>query len=208
MDLNVAQRRLLTLLKMQGPQTGAVLAKELAITNEGVRLHLQKLVELALVQTKKEAGVVGRPKAYYQLTAKGHQTFPDAHSDLALQLLSSVKDVLGQDAMNSLMAAREKQTIENYSRELSIQDDLESKLEKLVQLRSLEGYMAQWLKEEDHYLFIENHCPICVVAEACDGFCRAELNTFHHVLGDDVQVDRIEHIVKGGRRCTYRISRK
>lgn len=205
MDLNVTQRRLLMLLKMQGPQTGAKLAMELGISHEGVRLPMQKLMELGLVRTKTESGAVGRPKAFYQLTAGGHDTFPDTHSDLALQLLSSVSEVLGQEALDRLIAAREKQITENYTLQLAGLDALELKLEKLVHIRSREGYMAEWYQEEDHFLFIENHCPICSVAEACGGFCGAELNTFHQVLGDGVQVERVEHIVKGGRRCAYRI---
>jgi predicted ArsR family transcriptional regulator len=27
-------------------------------------------------------------------------------------------------------------------------------------------------------LLIENHCPICAAAEACQGFCRSELEVF------------------------------
>lgn len=208
MDLNAAQRRLLMLLKMKGSQTAASLARELGMTNEGVRLHLQRLLELDLVHSTTGSGKVGRPKAMYHLAAKGHRTFPDTHSDLVLQLVASVREVLGEEAMERLIYARERQTIEHYSRELEARQGLESKLEKLVQLRSMEGYMADWQREEDHYLFIENHCPICAAATACQGFCRAELNTFQHLLGADVQIERVEHIVKGGRRCTYRIRRE
>ena len=48
--------------------------------------------------------------------------------------------------------------------------------------------------------------PICVAATACQGFCRAELDTFREVLGPDVSVEREEHIVQGDRRCAYRIA--
>ncbi len=56
------------------------------------------------------------------------------------------------------------------------------------------------------FLFIENHCPICAAATACQGFCTTELNLFRAVLGRDVSVERTEHIVSGDRRCVYRIS--
>jgi predicted ArsR family transcriptional regulator len=55
---------------------------------------------------------------------------------------------------------------------------------------------------------VENHCPICVAATACQGFCRAELETFRAVLGPDASVERAEHIVAGDRRCVYSIARK
>jgi predicted ArsR family transcriptional regulator len=56
-------------------------------------------------------------------------------------------------------------------------------------------------------LLIENHCPICVAAKACQGFCRSELNLFRDVLGPEVHVEREEHILSGARRCAYRLSR-
>lgn len=205
MNLNTAQRQLLILLKTQGPQTAAVLSRELSMSNEGVRLHLVHLVGVGLVKPEHSGGRVGRPKALYHLTAAGHKTFPDTHGDLTVQILSSVYHVLGSEAMDLLLAAREKQAIANYSHELYSQSNLEQKLEKLCQLRSSEGYMAKWQKEPDHYLFIENHCPIGDAAKACSGFCRAELNTFRAVLGEGVHVERIEHVMKGERRCVYRI---
>ena len=42
-------------------------------------------------------------------------------------------------------------------------------------------------------------------ATACQGFCRAELDVFRSVLGPDATVTRDEHIVSGGRRCSYAI---
>jgi predicted ArsR family transcriptional regulator len=83
------------------------------------------------------------------------------------------------------------------------------RIEKLAQLRSREGYMAEWRQQDDgSFLLIENHCPICAAAQLCQGFCRAELEIFRSVLGIDVDVDRIDHILAGARRCAYRISCK
>ena len=66
--------------------------------------------------------------------------------------------------------------------------------------------MAESRKEGRGFLLVENHCPICVAATACQGFCRTELDTFRDVLGPDVSVERTEHIIAGDRRCVYRIS--
>ena len=81
------------------------------------------------------------------------------------------------------------------------------KVAVLASLRSAEGYMADWREEDDgSLLLIENHCPICAAATACQGFCRAELDVFRAVLGPAVTVSRQEHIVSGGRRCSYRVA--
>ena len=69
--------------------------------------------------------------------------------------------------------------------------------------------MATWEKEEEgSYLLVENHCPICAAASACTGFCRSEQAIFEYVLGRDVRVERIEHLLAGARRCAYRITKK
>ncbi|MGH2578525.1 MAG: MarR family transcriptional regulator, partial [Actinomycetota bacterium] len=43
-------------------------------------------------------------------------------------------------------------------------------------------------------------------ARACQGFCRSELEVFRDVLGPGVEVERVEHILAGARRCAYRIT--
>ncbi|MES2724598.1 MAG: MarR family transcriptional regulator, partial [Pseudomonadota bacterium] len=55
------------------------------------------------------------------------------------------------------------------------------------------------------FLLVENHCPICAAAAACQGFCRAELMVFRAVLGPGVHIERTDHILAGARRCAYRI---
>src|SRR5256885_636838 len=76
----------------------------------------------------------------------------------------------------------------------------------LTPLQNRGGYVAEAGAEGDGYLLVENHCPICGAAAACQGFCRAELETFRAVLGPDASVERTEHIVQGDRRCAYRVS--
>lgn len=57
--------------------------------------------------------------------------------------------------------------------------------------------------EHGAFLFVENHCPICVAASECQGFCAAELDLFRSVLGPGVAIEREDHIVAGARRCAY-----
>jgi len=53
---------------------------------------------------------------------------------------------------------------------------------------------------------VENHCPICAAARLCTGLCREELNLFRKVLGRDVRIERISHILAGANRCAYRVT--
>ena len=84
---------------------------------------------------------------------------------------------------------------------------LRKKLEGLVRIRTEEGYMAELRAvDQNRYLFIENHCPICAAASSCKGLCQNELNLFQSVLGRAVSVRRLEHILAGERRCLYEVS--
>jgi predicted ArsR family transcriptional regulator len=200
--------RLLLLLKTRGPQTAADLAATLGITSEAARQQLVKLAADGLVSASAEPHGVGRPAQVWALTAAAHQRFPDTHAELTAQLLRTIRSELGEAALERLIAVRADETTAAYSAAMADTSDLGERVARLAQLRTREGYMAEWRTADDGYQLIENHCPICVAATACQGFCRAECDVFRRTLGDDVSVEREEHIVSGDRRCLYRITLK
>jgi predicted ArsR family transcriptional regulator len=200
--------RLLFLLKTRGPQTAAELGTALEITPEAARQQLLRLSDEGLVKPRSEVRGVGRPAQVYQLTPAAQKRFPDAHAELTVQLIGEIRDVLGEDAMQKLLRAREVGTRKRYGALLAGERSLATKVARLAEIRNKEGYMATWEREDegDSYLLVENHCPICAAASACTGFCRSEQAIFEHVLGRDIQVERIEHLLAGARRCAYRIT--
>lgn len=198
--------RLLHFLKTRGPQQAADAGALLGITAEAARQQFVKLAaqDLVEVETTPEAKGVGRPSQFWKLTQAGHNRFPDTHSELTIQLLDTVRQAFGEQAIDKLIDLREQQTRVLYLQELSTAHSLEDRVLKLVQLRSREGYMAEYEKHADgSFLFIENHCPICAAATRCQSFCRAELAVFQEVL--QAKVERVEHILQQARRCAYRI---
>lgn len=193
------------LLKMRGSLTAAAIGERLGTTGEAVRQQLVRLAEEGLVEPHSLSRGVGRPSQFWDLTPAGNMRFPDTHADLTVQLLQSVRDILGSDALDTIIAAREAETLKNYAAHMD--GDLRRRVDQLVSLRSAEGYMADVEEQDDgSLLLVENHCPICAAAAACQGFCRAELQVFRSVLGPDVKVERVEHILAGARRCAYSIS--
>ncbi len=198
--------RFLVLLKTQGPQTSAQLGAAFRITDEAARQQLVKLAAEGFVEGIAEANGVGRPMQVWHLTQAGNTRFPDAHAELTVQLLRTVRTELGEDALERLILAREQETRANYAMEMTDATDLREKVARLAAIRTREGYMADWSEEEEGYLLVENHCPICAAASFCQGFCRAELAVFQEVLGAEIQVTRVEHIPAGARRCAYRIT--
>lgn len=162
--------------------------------------------EDGLVVAASQPSGVGRPTQRWSLTSAAQARFPDTHAALTVQLLAIVRDQLGEQALDTIIAARETDTRAVYSAAINPGMSLRTKVATLADLRSGEGYMADWHEQDDgSLLLVENHCPICAAATACQGFCRAELDVFRAVLGPGVSVTRQDHIVAGGRRCSYAI---
>ncbi len=201
-----AADRILMFIKMRGEVTSLAISEELSITKEGARKHLLNLAQEGLIESSVKSEGVGRPSTYYSLTEKGISQFPDSHAEVTVQLLKSVKNLLGENALDLLITDREKNTYERYEQALSKAKSIEERLEGLAQARSKEGYVAEWKKEGEEYFLIENHCPICAAATECQGFCRAELSNFQSLIGRDYKVERVDHIISGGQRCVYKIT--
>ena len=201
-----ASERLLGLIKRRGPQRAADLAEALAITPEAARQQLVRLAAEDLVVATLERGGVGRPAQFWALSAAGEARFPDAHAELTVRLIEAVRSELGDDALERIIVARERDARRLYEAELSGATDIAERVARLAAIRTREGYMAEWSQDGAGFLLVENHCPICAAAAACKGFCRAELEVFQDVLGPEVAVARTEHIPLGARRCAYRIT--
>jgi predicted ArsR family transcriptional regulator len=192
---------------MHGPQSSAVLGRQLGISGEAARQQLLRLEDQGLVESRPIVRGVGRPLAMWHLTAAAERRFPDAHAQLTVDLLAMIRDELGQPALNQIISARETETRASYHRRLESEATIEERVTRLAEIRSEEGYMAEVEHTADGFLLVENHCPICAAATSCQDFCRAELNVFQDVLGPGVTVERTEHIPHGARRCAYRITK-
>ena len=202
----LAAERVLMALKMHGAMTSAQMGKRLETTGEGARQHLSRLCEEGLVSEERRAEGRGRPSVYWSLTQKGHDHFPDAHSDLAVDLLTSIQTALGPEALDKIVSLRGQRTQERYRAELASCSTLAGRVQRLAELRTAEGYMSDMEEKADGSLLLfENHCPICAAARMCQAFCRSEIETFRLLLGPGVEVERVEHILSDARRCAYRI---
>ena len=91
-----SRRALLNLLKADGPQDARALAERLGVTAMAVRQHLYAMQEEGLVGYRAEPRPVGRPAKLWQLTAEADGLFPDAHADLTVSLIGSMREALGQ----------------------------------------------------------------------------------------------------------------
>jgi predicted ArsR family transcriptional regulator len=204
-DICIKQVSTWKILKTRGPQSSSSIAEELGITSEGARFQLTKMSEEGLVQAIHEIKGVGRPTQLWHLTEKGNHQFPDKHAAFSEQLIESMQEVLTTGQMDAVINLRERKASKRYLDTLKNIPGLEEKISRLAELRNSDGYLAEWDKDEDGFILIENHCPVCAAAQRCADLCEAEMNTFKEIFGEGVSVERVDHIIAGARRCAYKI---
>ena len=205
-DETKTRRRIVKLLKTEGAMDSASLAGHLDVTAMAVRQHLYALQEEKLVAAEERPVPLGRPAKFWRLTKEAERLFPDAYAELNAALITSVQDAFGPQGMTRLLDARMARQRADYRARIDGSAPLAKRIQQLAKIRADEGYMAEVKREGSGFLFIENHCPICAAATACQGFCSSELELFRSALGPGVSVERAEHILSGDRRCVYRIA--
>jgi predicted ArsR family transcriptional regulator len=197
----------LSLIKREGPVSADSLAEKLDLTAMAVRQHLAALAAEGLAGFADEARPRGRPVQMWSVTPKANAHFADSHSALAADLVTQMKKAFGEDGMDRILRLRTAEQEKAYRAKTDAARSLKGKLDALVKIRSAEGYMAELRRDAEtgDWLFVENHCPICAAARLCTGLCREELALFNRVLGKDVKVERLSHILAGAGRCAYRV---
>jgi predicted ArsR family transcriptional regulator len=205
MDSPSTTDRVLLALKSRGPLTAQDIAEAFAMSVMGAHKTLATLSCAGLVRHEDVVEGRGRPRRVFSLTEAGHGRFPDRHADLNRELIELIRATFGQEGLDRLVGEREARQRTRYVSTSGT--TLPEKVTALAEARAAEGYMARSETCADGSCrLIEDHCPICAAASACEGFCRSELEIFRAVLGPGVEVKREEHLMSGGRRCTYRIA--
>jgi predicted ArsR family transcriptional regulator len=193
-------------LKTRGPAKTGDLAARIGITRQATRDHLDRLAAEGLVAHVTYPAGVGRPRLTWSLTAKGHGRFPDTHAQMTVELIEAVRSEFGEPGLVRLIDRREQAMEAQYRQQLRGAGSLAERVDLLAALRSAEGYMADVERLDDgRFIIVENHCPICAAAAACQGFCRSELALFAKLLAP-ARVERVEHALAGSRRCCYLVT--
>jgi predicted ArsR family transcriptional regulator len=196
------------LLKREGPISADSAAEKLGITAMAVRQHLYAMASEGEVTHVDEARPRGRPVKLWRVTEAADTHFADSHSSLATDLIIQMKKAFGEDGVDRLLKLRNAELEKTYRAKTDKAPSLRAKLDALAKIRSAEGYMADVRRdpESGQWLFVENHCPICSAARLCTGLCREELALFNRVLGKNIRVERVSHILAGAGRCAYRVT--
>jgi predicted ArsR family transcriptional regulator len=205
-ELGDSKRKIVERLK-RAEATPGELAAALGLTEAAVRQHLDALESSGFVaRTTRPPTGRGRPANVWALTDLARELFPDHHDDLTVDLLDALRRALGDDGLNQVIDARTEAQLAAYRAAIPAGGSVRARVEALARIRTDEGYLAEVVEDADGALvLVEHHCPICVAASACQNLCRSELQLFRSALGDDVDVERTQHLLAGDRRCAYRV---
>lgn len=206
-ELSSAKRRIIERLKRADTATAPELAAEFGLTDTAIRQHLEALENAELVErvTAPSSGR-GRPPVHWRLAASASSLFADRHSDLTVELIVSIRDALGEEALEAVVRTRAERQLANYRVAIDDTASVSDRVHRIAELRSAEGYLAEAVEGDGHITLVEHHCPIRDAADSCAGLCNAELTLFQKALGPDVTVAREQHLLDGGQRCAYRIT--
>jgi predicted ArsR family transcriptional regulator len=206
-DLSGAKRRIIERLKRADSATAPELAAEFGLTDTAIRQHLEALEMAELVErVAAPSSGRGRPPTHWRLAPAASTLFADRHADLTVDLITSIRTALGDEALEQVVRYRAERQLANYQGALVGATTVTEKVQRLAQLRSGEGYLAEAIEADGHLELVEHHCPIRGAADSCSGLCSAELELFQIALGPDVSVAREQHLLDGGQRCAYTIT--
>ncbi len=213
--LHSTKQQILQYLLKNRQATAQQLAEVVGITPQAVRRHLNELeAEMLIVHSTVQTGM-GRPQHAYQLSEKGRDHFPHRYNDFAVSFLEAMVETVGEEKVSQVLQQQWEQKAATYRAKIN-SPSLQQRLEKLVKLRQLEGYMAELhplTPESDtkakveKFILTEHNCAIHAVAESYPRVCGHELEMFQAIF-PDCTVERIQWINNGENRCGYSIQKK
>lgn len=194
----------LTLLLRHGQATASDLASWLQVSVQAMRRHLRSLEEEGLVEANCRGAGPGRPSNRWQLTARGQARFPDGSEDFALGLLSSIAGSLPPGTVQVLLEQQARDKATSYRQQLG-SGSLETRLERLVELRRREGFVAECSEDAEGWVISEFHCSVMRIAEQFPCVCDQELQLLRQTF-PDCQVDRVHWRLEAGHSCGFRLA--
>jgi predicted ArsR family transcriptional regulator len=194
------------LLKQNGSETISSLGTKLNISSEGIRLHLIQLERDGYIKrnTEKIVSKGGRPAIKISLTSKGETLFPKHYDALSIEVMDTVTQHLGKDALKKVLSAMVDTRIRDWEQRLKGL----SLAEKLEALKNLyipnDLFMdVDYDRETKSTILIERNCPFYDVAMQRPVLCNVTLNTLNRLLG--YRVVREKRFQNGDRCCAFRI---
>ncbi len=194
--------RVVTLLR-RASFTVDELARELDLTDNGIRAHLAVLERDGIVRQRgsvRRSSGGGKPAYVYELTQEGEDLFPKAYEPTLRRLLDVLSDQLGPEESEVLLRSVGRRLAEEHSTQA---DGAHVRLETAVEVLNELGGLAD-LEERDGAVVIRGYsCPLAGVTPDHPEVCLMAEALVAEVAGVSVR----EHCDRGERpRCCFEVA--
>jgi predicted ArsR family transcriptional regulator len=191
-----------TLLRRAG-FTVDELARELDLTNNGVRAHLAVLERDGIVRQRgsvRRSSGGGKPAYVYELTQEGEDLFPKAYEPTLRRLLDVLSERLGSEESEVLLRSVGRRLAEEHSTRA---DGAHARLETAIEVLNELGGLAE-LEARDGAVFIRGYsCPLAGVTPDHPEVCSMAEALVAEVAGVPVH----ERCDRGERpRCCFEVA--
>jgi predicted ArsR family transcriptional regulator len=199
------KREILKTLKEVGSASIAMLQEKLNMTGEALRQHLLQLIHDGFVERKSKKSMDpsgGRPAKQYFLTTEGEHLFPKNYDQLTMEIIDTVAENLGQDALLSVLEIMTNSRIKKWEPQLQGLS-VNERVEALKGLYLQDDAYMEIEESENAINLIEHNCPFLNVATKRPALCSVTVSTLTQLLG--YKVERTERFQNGDGRCVFRV---
>lgn len=196
------RQEILEILKEEKQATVEDLAERLELTPMTIRHHLNVLQAQNLVVASKvrRSKTVGRPRLVYTLTEAADELFPQSYSNLALHLVSEVKDTVGEEEVESIFRRVADRVVRDAPAPVEGQN-FEERLDQVVGFLEEQGFISRWEITEQGYVVSNINCPYRQVSREHDEVCIVDTEILTRLLG--VVPKRLSSMRLGEDSCSF-----
>ncbi len=186
------------------------LSEFLKINKNAVQEHMRVLEMKGYVHPFFQRVPHGRPRKFFELTEKGLNLFPKKYVALANMLMDEIKEDLGDEALNDVLAGVAKRLVKRYG--ISPISDKKHNQAKIRQLTSFVealnrmGYSAKLEIDDNTVKIIRYNCIFYDLARNnSEAVCGSLGNQIvKGALGDNFAIK--EKFSTGSRKCVVELS--
>ena len=194
--------KVVTLLRRSG-RTVEGLARELDLTDNGVRAHLATLERDGIVRQQgsvRRGSGGGKPAYIYELTPEAEELFPKAYEPVLSQLLEVLAVQLGPEESEALLRSVGRRIAEEQAIPA---DGVHERLEAAVGVLNDLGGLAELEERNGSFIVRGYSCPLAAVTPDHPEVCRMAETLLTELAGVPVY----EHCDRGERpRCCFEIA--
>ena len=200
------KQKLLNILKRDQKLTIKEIMAYFSISEIAVRRHIHELIQQGFLEKQSMKQKIGRPYYTYDLTEKGHATFPNENETLPLEILQDLEAVQGKQAVKSVLAQRMERERIQFLEEVE-SENFDQRVSTIVKIQEDKGFMIEYDQTTDGDYEIRNYnCPIINIASKYQQVCSNEEQVLGEVFPDSKVISR-SCIATGGKYCNWIITK-